>query len=641
MRRIWLVGFIVFLLVFYGCEKPGEEEKEIPTDATSWEVVHNAQSIMPTLYTGELISGDDFIILGGDKGFIAISDDGGYTWETDSVGSMADSGYSIRSIAFADEQVGVLGGDMCLYRTGDGGQSWSLMLSQEQIGETRIKKVDYLGDGIFCAIAGNYFIKSTDYGETWNIIPITYLDETSYGLMSFQFIDQNNGFAVSSGPIGFITTDGGETWEPETMDVGFNVYDITSTDEGTYFICGDTSSISYRTGEGEWTMVASGIHSDTASLYVLSDIEINGNLGIVVGNDGMVSISTDAGESWQVTNALNIYGDIECVTFDSDGNYTLVVGNDLTRADGVARLGTGLSSWKGISYGSVIPFYDLEFLDTYNGILVGKQTAIFKTYDAGANMFQKPIDTDRNITISGVDFCDENNGIAVGSDGIILFSVDGGESWNILDEENIDYPEEIDHLNKVQYIDEYTVYAIGLDEEGNSIFLKSEDGGNSWAGSDIGVNADILDLHFLDAELGWIVGDGGTIVKTTDGGNSWEQLNSGTNSALTGVYFHNPDYGWICGTYTIMKTTDGGNSWDIAPVEGIIFAQFRDIVFRDSESGWIVGNFGYILHTVDGGETWYRQMAGITENNLLAIDMLDYSNIWICGERGMLLKLIP
>jgi len=641
MRKFWFAGFILLVLVFYGCEKPGTEPKEVPTDNTSWEIVHTDESIMPTLFTGEILTGGQFIALGGDKGFLAISTDAGTNWNICSIADMADSGYSIRSIAFADNQTGILGGDLCIYRTTDGGQNWTLVQSVSSLGEVRVRKVKYMGSGIFYAIAGNNFLKSSDYGQNWSIIPIIELDSTAYGLMSFDFTDIDNGFMVSSGPLAFRTTDGGNTWVEEDMNIGFNVYDVDADDNGIYYACGDTGRIYYRTGENTWVNANSGIASDSTSIYIFNSIQIIGNLGIAVGNGGMVTISTDSGATWNITNALSIYGDVEYAKIES-GGYALVVANDPIRGGGTARLGTNeLSNWTGISYGSLAQLEDLAILDPDDAVFVGKQATIYKTYDGGNNLYERVIDISTDITISGVDFYNETNGIAVGSNDNILLTVDGGEVWGFVDAANISTDNDIDHLNKIEYVDEFKIYAVGLDDAGNGLFLKTADGGDSWEGTNVGVSADILGLCFIDDNNGWIVGDAGTILHTTDGGNIWTEQTSGTNSALTAVYFTDSNNGWICGIYTILSTTDGGATWVSAPIEDELFAHFRDIVFTDSQTGWMVGNFGYILHTVDGGETWYRQAAGMTENNLFAIDVLDSSHIWVCGERGIIMHLIP
>ena len=43
-----------------------------------------------------------------------------------------------------------------------------------------------------------------------------------------------------------------------------------------------------------------------------------------------------------------------------------------------------------------------------------------------------------------------------------------------------------------------------------------------------GTPATLLGVDFVDAERGWAVGDGGTILVTNDGGRSWTAQGAGT-----------------------------------------------------------------------------------------------------------------
>ncbi len=52
-----------------------------------------------------------------------------------------------------------------------------------------------------------------------------------------------------------------------------------------------------------------------------------------------------------------------------------------------------------------------------------------------------------------------------------------------------------------------------------------------------GTEVTLMSVFFRDANLGWAVGSGGTVLKTTDGGQKWKKQTSGTPAQLTGVYF--------------------------------------------------------------------------------------------------------
>jgi hypothetical protein len=50
-----------------------------------------------------------------------------------------------------------------------------------------------------------------------------------------------------------------------------------------------------------------------------------------------------------------------------------------------------------------------------------------------------------------------------------------------------------------------------------------------------GTEVTLMSVYFRDANLGWAVGSGGTVVKTVDGGQKWKKQASGTSVQLTGV----------------------------------------------------------------------------------------------------------
>jgi len=60
--------------------------------------------------------------------------------------------------------------------------------------------------------------------------------------------------------------------------------------------------------------------------------------------------------------------------------------------------------------------------------------------------------------------------------------------------------------------------------------------------------ATINSISFADANTGWAVGIGGTILKTTDGGATWNAQNSGTTYNLSSVDFVDSSNGWAVGS---------------------------------------------------------------------------------------------
>jgi photosystem II stability/assembly factor-like uncharacterized protein len=144
----------------------------------------------------------------------------------------------------------------------------------------------------------------------------------------------------------------------------------------------------------------------------------------------------------------------------------------------------------------------------------------------------------------------------------------------------------------------------------------------------------LLDVHFIDANTGWVVGYGGTILKTTNGGVTWTPQVSGTTAKLNAVDFYDANHGWVVGDGGIIRaTTNGGVTWTGQTPGGVNIA---GVEFVSPDSGWVVGDGGLILHTTNGGTNWLTQASGITAD-LTAVDFVSTSAGWVVGSGGVIL----
>ncbi|MBK6345014.1 MAG: T9SS type A sorting domain-containing protein [Bacteroidales bacterium] len=112
-------------------------------------------------------------------------------------------------------------------------------------------------------------------------------------------------------------------------------------------------------------------------------------------------------------------------------------------------------------------------------------------------------------------------------------------------------------------------------------------------------------ITFIDDMIGFIAGNGGTILKTTDGGNTWTKINTGTNKNLTSICFTDDSTGYAFGQCSI-KTTNGGKTWSALstlPVD--LYDLILSASFTDSLHGYATLQFeNKLLKTEDGGKNW-------------------------------------
>lgn len=118
------------------------------------------------------------------------------------------------------------------------------------------------------------------------------------------------------------------------------------------------------------------------------------------------------------------------------------------------------------------------------------------------------------------------------------------------------------------------------------------------------------DIHFNDADSGYVVGFNTTALRTTDGGANWKQmpLPKGLSpvTVFSSIAFSSKRNGCITFGDSILHTSDGGVSWSRASVSSP--ATISKIVWPSALVGYATGgsiNGGSaILKTTDGGASW-------------------------------------
>lgn len=147
------------------------------------------------------------------------------------------------------------------------------------------------------------------------------------------------------------------------------------------------------------------------------------------------------------------------------------------------------------------------------------------------------------------------------------------------------------------------------------------------------------DVAFVNVNVGWVVGDAGTILRTTDGGTTWEaQLGGDPQSEaerIRLVHFLDERRGWAIQGMKLLHTRDG-DSW-----EEIGSAPYgvQHMVFTSPRIGIVAGspqathyNPSFMYRTTDGGRTWRQvwtceakmMMGGLPRNFTCEIGQIQF-----------------
>jgi len=233
-------------------------------------------------------------------------------------------------------------------------------------------------------------------------------------------------------------------------------------------------------------------------------------------------------------------------------------------------------------------------------------------------------------SLYGSYFVDANTGWAVGRNGTILKTTNGGTNWTAQTSGRTSW------LYDIHFVSSTTGWVVGY--TGGTI-LKTTNGGTNWTAQTSGTTKIFWGVHFVSSTTGWIVGGSGTILKTTNGGTNWTSQSSGTTQFLLGVHFVSSTTGWAVGASgTIRKTTNGGTNWT-GQSSGTT-QSLLGVHFVSSTTGWAVGgneneSSGTILKTTNGGTNWTEQSIGNRIVNSISIGHSSYATIgWAVGGSG-------
>jgi len=227
----------------------------------------------------------------GEDGVILRSTDGGETWTPQKSGVKKN----LLKVHLVDDQNAMaVGADGVIVRSTDGGQTWQSVKSPKDITLFDITFTDKntgWAVGEFSTV-----LKSTDAGQTWNVVAGGNTTDFTIGpYFTINFIDPQN--AIVGGLAGEMATsnDGGKTWKPSKLPDPVGAYAATY-DPATkkMWAVGTGGRAFFQNAAGQWQEA----HRDTFN--DLTDIALEGNEGVMVGLNGTILVSNDAGEQWQV-----------------------------------------------------------------------------------------------------------------------------------------------------------------------------------------------------------------------------------------------------------------------------------------------------------------------------------------------------
>ncbi|MEE3242721.1 MAG: ABC transporter permease subunit [Candidatus Thermoplasmatota archaeon] len=303
-------------------------------------------------------------------------------------------------------------------------------------------------------------------------------------------------------------------WDLATVSTEFDLNDVIALNSTSAIAVGDSGKMYLTENSGaNWSELDSGVVQD------LNSIEFN-EQAVAVGDSGTVLVRDE--DSWtdnSIEGAGNLH-DLSVPHFESLSNSTIFVS------------GTGGEIWK---------WSNNSWSDLSNG-------------------------TGTDVDIYAIDFINNDKGFAVGADGLIIATTDGGLSWEVRDP-----PDEFKDFSF------YDLLFFGWEGNPTSILVVGENGtliqssgtGSTGIGfvwrvpSDesehpTGTTETIRSISGSSRFKFWVVGDENYIALSEDGGNSFYNQSQPQTEGVdfTGVSFANGFNGFIVGEEGIALYTD-------------------------------------------------------------------------------------
>ncbi len=198
-------------------------------------------------------------------------------------------------------------------------------------------------------------------------------------------------------------------------------------------------------------------------------------------------------------------------------------------------------------------------------------------------------------------------------------------------------------LHDVQFYDKKEGWAVG--DEG--VILHTVDGGGTWERQKTGVRASLRSVHFLNPYLGWVAGreelaNGATVgmlLFTRDGGLKWHRLLPNSLPGLNFVRFFGSKVGYVVGDGSdqfasgVFKTTDSGKTWE--PVKGTRASTWLTGAFQDRDK-FLLGGAWSRLAYLQNGTFSVADVEKLGTRSLLDMHVLRTQTIAV-GQGGLVL----
>ncbi|HYT94896.1 MAG TPA: YCF48-related protein, partial [Gemmataceae bacterium] len=244
-----------------------------------------------------------------------------------------------------------------------------------------------------------------------------------------------------------------------------------------------------------------------------------------------------------------------------------------------------------------------------------------------------------DASLHAVQFADAKEGWAVGDEGVVWHTIDGGDTW---ERQTTGVRAS---LRSVYFLDPYRGWIAGREElpGGGSVgvLLFTDDGGLKWHRLLNNAVPGLNLIRFGDPKTGYALGDGSEqyptgVFKTSDSGRRWEPVKGPRSPSWLAADFKDGKTGALTGAWSRLATLND-DVFGTAKVDNLGVRSLRGLQLRDGR-GLAVGQGGLILTSASGGTRWGFAELKVPTEVLAAWDFHGLhsvgEHIWVVGRPG-------
>lgn len=300
------------------------------------------------------------------------------------------------------------------------------------------------------------------------------------------------------------------------------------------------------------------------------------------------------------------------------------------------------TNWEQMTSGTTSRLWSAAFANDSTVYAVGVDGLMMKSTNKGVtwSVVNHGLTTKNLYSIH---FATELVGFVGGLSATVLKTTDGGATWSDI---SANLPAIItsyaqystQEINDFYFLNVNTGYAVGY----NGIVMKTTDGGTSWNFLGALGAGTYRSVYFTDATTGFIASHGKKIRKTTNSGETWTEWISSesTFNHFFEIRFFNATTGVAIGDGgSVFRTVDGGENWTRATVTPAATGQLWGLEIVSETVGYASGQSGQIYVTNDAGASWSRQETNFPTAIYRGMAHSKDSVVIAVGDGGVIMRL--